>query len=79
MQHLISKHREEDVAHEAAAEDLLHRRTPKPFANSFGTVSLSADGTSLAVGAAFEDSAATGIGGDQTDNSATDSGAVYLY
>jgi hypothetical protein len=27
VQHLISKHREEDVAHEATTEDLLHRRT----------------------------------------------------
>ncbi len=26
-QHLISKYREEDVVHEAATEDLLHRRT----------------------------------------------------
>jgi len=45
------------------------------------TVALSADGTTLAVGARFEDSAAVGIGGepDPTDNEATDSGAVYIY
>jgi hypothetical protein len=48
--------------------------------DSFGSsVSLSGDGQTLAVGAIYEDSAATGVGGDQEDNSATDSGAVYLY
>ncbi|WP_413662035.1 histidine kinase [Microbulbifer sp. CNSA002] len=46
----------------------------------FGTsVSLSADGHTLAVGAFFEDSNAIGIDGDQTDNSAIDSGAVYVF
>jgi trimeric autotransporter adhesin len=33
----------------------------------------------LAVGASFEDSAATGADGDQQDDSAPDSGAVYLF
>lgn len=42
-------------------------------------VSLSADGTPLAARATGEDSIATGVGGDQTDNSASVSGAVYLY
>ncbi|MBL3528752.1 MAG: hypothetical protein JMN27_14460 [gamma proteobacterium endosymbiont of Lamellibrachia anaximandri] len=42
-------------------------------------VSLSADGGALAVGADGEDSVATGIGGDQTDNTRVFSGAVYLY
>jgi len=36
-------------------------------------------GSTLAVGARGEDSAATGINGDQADNSAQDAGAVYLY
>jgi hypothetical protein len=44
-----------------------------------GSVSLSADGTRLAVGAEEEDSAARGVGGDQASNAATESGAVYLY
>jgi hypothetical protein len=44
-----------------------------------GSVALAADGATLAVGSAPEDSAATGIGGDAGDNSAADSGAVYLY
>jgi hypothetical protein len=45
--------------------------------DEFGRVALSGD--TLAVGAQGEDSAATGIDGDQADNSAVDSGAVYLY
>nr|WP_255216821.1 DUF4215 domain-containing protein [Pseudenhygromyxa sp. WMMC2535] len=43
------------------------------------SVALSGDGDTLAVGAAFEDSNATGISGNQADNSANSSGAVYLY
>jgi len=42
-------------------------------------ISLSADGNTLAVGAANEDSVATGINGSQSDNTAIDSGAVYVY
>ncbi len=45
----------------------------------FGSVSLSADGDTLAVGARWEASNATGINGDQSDNSVPKSGAVYLY
>ena len=44
-----------------------------------GQVALSADGNMLAVSASGEDSAATGIGGNQADNNATDSGAVYMF
>ena len=43
------------------------------------SVSLSADGNSLAVGALFESSAAIGINGDQNDNTASESGAVYVF
>ena len=42
-------------------------------------VSLSADGDTLAVGASEEDSNATGVNGNQEDNSASSAGAVYLY
>jgi hypothetical protein len=42
-------------------------------------VSLAADGNTLAVGAYGEGSNATGIDGNQADNSAIQSGAVYLY
>jgi len=43
------------------------------------TLSLSGDGSTLAVGAPYEDSNASGINGSQSDNSATDSGAVYVF
>ena len=49
----------------------------------FGSaVSLSLDGNTLAVGAIGEESTATGVNGDQSDNSSISSrtpGAVYLY
>ncbi|MEJ2245522.1 MAG: integrin [Acidobacteriota bacterium] len=49
-------------------------------ADEFGSlVSLSGDGLSLVVGTILEDSSAVGIDGDSSDNSATDSGAVYLF
>ena len=44
-----------------------------------GSVSMSADGNVLAIGAGRESSAATGINGDQTVNLIRDTGAVYLY
>lgn len=42
-------------------------------------VVLSADGSTLAVSADWEDSNATGINGNQNDNSATNRGAVYVF
>lgn len=42
-------------------------------------VSMSNDGNTMAVGAAFEDSSSTGINGDQQNAAAGNSGAVYLY
>ena len=48
--------------------------------DQFGdSVTLSADGNTLAVGAIGESSATTGINGDQGENSANHAGAVYLY
>jgi hypothetical protein len=48
--------------------------------DQFGAaLALSADGSTLAVGARNEDSAATGIGGNPNDASALSAGAVYLY
>ncbi|KNZ31277.1 MAG: hypothetical protein AD742_18125 [Methylibium sp. NZG] len=44
-----------------------------------GSLALSADGSTLAVGARNEDSNATGIGGNANDASASSAGAVYLY
>ena len=42
-------------------------------------VALSADGMTLAVGAPHEASAASGVNGNQRDNSVFDAGAVYVY
>lgn len=44
-----------------------------------GALALSTDGNTLAVGEPNEDSAATTINGSQTDNSATDEGAVFVF
>lgn len=43
------------------------------------SIALSADGTTLAVGAPAEDSKAIGPNGEQTDNDSTNSGAVYVF
>jgi len=45
--------------------------------DEFGT-SVAVDGDTVAVAAGSEDSGATGVEGDQADNSADDSGAVYV-
>ena len=48
--------------------------------DNFGwSVALPADASMLAVGAQTESSAATGIGGDQSNDSSFAAGAVYLY
>lgn len=48
--------------------------------DQFGwSVALSSDGNTLAIGAPAEASAAIGIGGNQADNSAHASGAVYVF
>src|SRR5204863_6955164 len=48
--------------------------------DQFGfSIALSADGNTMAVSAVYEDSGATGINGNQNDNSVPDSGAVYVF
>ncbi len=48
--------------------------------DEFGkSLSLSADGNSLLIGANKEDSSANGIGGDASDNNAMNAGAAYLF
>jgi len=42
-------------------------------------LSVAISGDTVVVGAYYEDSAATGIDGNQNDNSATDSGAAYVF
>lgn len=44
-----------------------------------GSVSISADGNTVAVGAQWESSMTTGINGDELDDSANLSGAVYVF
>jgi len=44
-----------------------------------GVLAISADGATLAVAAPFEASAATGVGGDQADDSQPSAGAVYVF
>jgi hypothetical protein len=43
------------------------------------SIALAADGSTLVVGAALEDSAQTGVGASGTDNSASEAGAAYVY
>ena len=48
--------------------------------DQFGwSVALSDDGSTLAVGAQTEGSAATGVNGNEADNTAGDAGAVYVF
>ena len=48
--------------------------------DQFGSsIALSGDGNTLAAGAVAEDSNAQGINGNQSDDSATSSGAVYVF
>lgn len=46
--------------------------------DGFGT-SVAISGDTLAVGAPYEDSAASAVNGNETDNSAADRGAVYVF
>ncbi len=45
----------------------------------FGRGAIAVSGDTVIVGARFENSSATGINGDQDDNSAIDSGAAYVF
>jgi hypothetical protein len=44
-----------------------------------GALAMSRDGRTMVVGARGEDSAATGVNGNQADNSLDESGAVYVF
>jgi len=62
-------------------ETIAALKAPVPGdTDKFGlAVALSADGNTLAVGAPDEDSNATSIGGDETNDAATDAGAVHVF
>jgi hypothetical protein len=53
-------------------------KSPVQSADSFG-LSLALDRDTLVVGAPGEDSGASGVNGNQDDNSVLDSGAVYVF
>jgi hypothetical protein len=56
------------------------KATNTAVGDAFGTaVAISGDGTTIAIGAAGEDSDAITINGDQGNNLAADSGAVYVF
>ena len=47
--------------------------------HSGNSVAISRDGATLAIGAPYESSGTTGIDGDGTEESESDSGAVYVF
>lgn len=60
-------------------QDAYIKASNTDASDDFGTrVSISGDGAVLAIGATGESSAATGIGGDETNNDAAEAGAVYV-
>lgn len=60
-------------------ESYVKASNSRDFLEFGNAISLSSDGNTLAVGAKNESSAATGIGGDQSGNAASSSGAVYVF
>ena len=63
---------------EAFAQDTYIKASNSGAGDHFG-LSIALSGNTLVVGAHHESSAAVGINGDQTDNSAEVSGAVYVF
>ena len=61
-------------------QDAVLRASNAAGGSFFGTgLALSADGRTLAVGAKWEYSSATGVDGDQNNSDTRDSGAVYVF
>jgi len=60
-------------------EAFLKASNFQSFDNFGSSISISNDGNTLAVGSRFEDSDARTIDGNQSDNTANNSGAVYLF
>lgn len=60
------------------AQQAYAKASNSGFEDQFG-LSVTVSGNSLAVGAPFEKSVATGIDGDQTDDSVEGAGAVYIF
>ncbi|MEY2745853.1 MAG: hypothetical protein RL112_895 [Planctomycetota bacterium] len=70
-----------DTTHAQSPDWLFDRyvKASNPGAEDNYGYSIAISGTTLVVGAPFEDSGATGINGNQASNSASNSGAVYVY
>lgn len=62
-----------------SSETFVKASNPNVYELFGAALALSADGTTLAIGAVHEDSAAAGVGGDQADNSLNNAGAVYVF
>lgn len=88
----INAQQDDDTAQEAGAVYLFTRdgtiwnqnayikgSNTEAFDEFGSSIALSSDGMTMAVGARSEDSAATGVGGNQGDNTAFESGAVYIF
>ncbi|VAW45024.1 probable outer membrane secretion protein -Rhodobacter capsulatus [hydrothermal vent metagenome] len=54
-------------------------KSSNPDMTDFFGISVAVSGDTLVVGAHFEDSNATGVDGDGSDNSSSQSGAVYVF
>ncbi len=67
------------IGDEWQQQDYVKASNAEAFDEFGSSLSLNSDGSVLAIGARFEDSSAIGSGGEQSDNSAYDSGAVYLF
>ena len=69
------------VTREAFAQQAYIKASNSQAGDWFGdrSVSLSSNGNIMAIGASGESSVATGIDGDQTDNTLLDAGAVYVF
>jgi hypothetical protein len=60
-------------------ESYIKASNADPFDEFGSSVALSGDGRTIAVGARMESGAATNLNGDQNDNDAGQSGAVYVF
>jgi hypothetical protein len=67
------------VRRAAALAQYAYGKGANSSANDNVGFSVALSGDTLAVGASGEDSAATGTGGNQDDDTAQDSGAVYVF
>jgi hypothetical protein len=63
----------------SVVDQIVYGKAPNPGVHSNFGVSIALSGDTLAVGSYGESSRSTGVNGDQTDISAPNSGAVYVF